>query len=157
MGNKRHPSVVVAIRAILRVMRDLNGSIFPLLRDVTRFPQIEVGCRCSEKYRDGQVSATRPAGSLVPLLSSLAYPVLPPSRHAWSVHLQAMVLMAVVWNRPLMVGSSLGDFVFKRVPNYRAHRSRTRTLSFSSVPSSMMNCSLLAFRSSDITVLFRCL
>ena len=50
-------------------------------------------------------------------------------------------------NRTVVVRSSLGEFLFRRVWQNPSHRLRMRTLSLSSVPSSsIMNCSLLAFR-----------
>ena len=55
------------------------------------------------------------------------------------LHLQAMVLTTVACgNRYLITGSCLGNFVLRRAPEYPVHRSRMRTLSFSSVPSSSM-------------------
>ena len=61
-------------------------------------------------------------------------------------------------NRALMVGSSLDDFVIRRVPKHLSHRSRMRTFTLRSVPSSpRMNCSRLAFRPSNPAVPFKCL
>ena len=48
------------------------------------------------KFGVGHFADARTAGSLVPLLSSLAYPVSRQSSHPWSVPLRAMVLTAVV-------------------------------------------------------------
>ena len=42
------------------------------------------------------------------------------------------------WHESLMVGSSLCDLVFRRVPIYHAYRSRVRTWCFISVASSCM-------------------
>lgn len=41
MGNNRNPSVVVAIRSILRFVQDLDDRFIPLLRELARFPIID--------------------------------------------------------------------------------------------------------------------
>ena len=41
VGNKRIPSVVVAVRAILLLTEDFDGRIFPLLGDFSRSPHID--------------------------------------------------------------------------------------------------------------------
>ena len=41
MGNKRNPSVVVAVRVILLFIEDFDGRIFPPLGDFSRSPHID--------------------------------------------------------------------------------------------------------------------
>ena len=41
MSNKRSPSVVVAIWAVLRFVKDLDDRIFPLLGDFSRYLNID--------------------------------------------------------------------------------------------------------------------
>ena len=43
MSNKRSPSVVVAIWAVLRFVKDLDDRIFPLLGDFSRVKKYLVG------------------------------------------------------------------------------------------------------------------
>ena len=54
--------------------------------------------------------------------------------------------------------SSLGDFLFRKFWKNPPHRLRMRTLPHSGVPSSsIINCSLLAFRPPNPNVPFKCL
>ena len=41
MGDMRNPSVIVAIRAILLFVKDLDDRIFPLLGDFSCYPYID--------------------------------------------------------------------------------------------------------------------
>ena len=41
MGNKRNPSVVVAVSSVLRLVKDLDKRIFPLLWDFSCYPNID--------------------------------------------------------------------------------------------------------------------
>ena len=156
MGDERNPWVVVAMRSILLFMKHLNGCIFPLLGDISRSLHVDKEIVEVGQIRGGQLSAARTAGSLVPLLSSLAHPVLRQSFHPWSCSSRSDGANGRCGNRSPIAGSSLGDFVIRRVPKYPAHLSRMRTLSFSSVPSSpMMNCSLFAILPPNPTLPFR--
>ena len=42
MGNKRNPSVDIAVGAILLFMEDFDGRIFLLLGDVSRSPHVDI-------------------------------------------------------------------------------------------------------------------
>ena len=42
MSNKRNPSVVVAISAVLLFVKDFDDRIFPLLGDFSRYPNIDM-------------------------------------------------------------------------------------------------------------------
>ena len=41
MGNKRNPSVVVAVSSVLRFLKDLDDRIFPLLGGFSCYPNID--------------------------------------------------------------------------------------------------------------------
>lgn len=91
MGNKENHSVVVANRAITVFTKVLYGGIYPLLGDVSRSVHVdkrvakvpdEACCRVISNLTGIESGTTD--------FQRLAYPGIPPARHPWSAHLQAM-------------------------------------------------------------------
>ena len=151
MGSKRNPSVAVASRTTPLFMKDLDGRTFPLVGGVFSYPHIDK-CRMDSGWSSVSSWAGRKCGHTASQFRHTPdYPrdVI----HGWFI--SKRWCQRPLWERG--VGSNFGDFLFRSVWKNPRHRSRMRTLSLRSVPSSsMMTCSLLAFRPPNPTTPFKC-
>ena len=115
MDKKRNPSVVVAVSSVLLFVKDLEGRIFPLLGDLSCYPNIDKDvvkalgeCGVVDFWEFGR----RPSG---PTAFQFDVPLSASAISSMDGSSPSDSLSGRGGKRSMIVGLSLSDFVLKKL------------------------------------------